>query len=385
MIECTCEIPEKVSFCRRHNCEKSRRMVELCQMGQRGEEPGVSYWQAWEEGRRLGQWTPDMPSRGLGDTIAKTTHAVGIEPCNGCRDRQNRLNQRFPYRRQSRRGGPMFIRLQDLQLDTKKLASRLPSDLSAVVGIARSGLMPASILSTMLHLPLYSVSRAGVVDLGYGTRLGERGAPNGRSTVLLVDDTAFAGTAMRTYPAILERAFPGVHVLKAVIYASAEAHRLVDFYSVLLPKPHWLEWHWFNSPMVARAAFDFDGILCHDPEPGEDDDGPRYREFLRRAQPLYVPRHTRIPLVVTARLDRPEYRRLTQEWLARWRITAGRLVMGPWSSVRARNPRSVARFKANQYRQSKLSLFVESDPKQAEAIAAQTGKRVLCPAAGKVF
>lgn len=45
-------------------------------------------------------------SRGLGDTIAKITHATGIaqvvkkvsggEDC-GCRGRQNKLNEIFPY------------------------------------------------------------------------------------------------------------------------------------------------------------------------------------------------------------------------------------------------------------------------------------------------
>jgi hypothetical protein len=37
------------------------------------------------------------PSRGLGDTIAKVTKAVGIEPCGGCKERQAKLNKAFPY------------------------------------------------------------------------------------------------------------------------------------------------------------------------------------------------------------------------------------------------------------------------------------------------
>jgi hypothetical protein len=39
------------------------------------------------------------PSRGLGDTIAKITSAVGIKPCGGCKKRQAALNERFPYRK----------------------------------------------------------------------------------------------------------------------------------------------------------------------------------------------------------------------------------------------------------------------------------------------
>jgi len=41
---------------------------------------------------------PKAPSRGLGDTIAKMTKAVGIKPCGGCKKRQRKLNQWWPYR-----------------------------------------------------------------------------------------------------------------------------------------------------------------------------------------------------------------------------------------------------------------------------------------------
>ena len=38
-----------------------------------------------------------FPSEGLGDTIAKITSAVGIQPCGGCKKRQEVLNTVFPY------------------------------------------------------------------------------------------------------------------------------------------------------------------------------------------------------------------------------------------------------------------------------------------------
>lgn len=40
---------------------------------------------------------PKTPSRGLGDTIAKITSAVGIKPCGGCKRRQATLNRLVPY------------------------------------------------------------------------------------------------------------------------------------------------------------------------------------------------------------------------------------------------------------------------------------------------
>ena len=40
------------------------------------------------------------PSRGLGDTIAKLTSAIGIKPCDGCKERQALLNRMVPYRQE---------------------------------------------------------------------------------------------------------------------------------------------------------------------------------------------------------------------------------------------------------------------------------------------
>jgi len=40
-----------------------------------------------------------MKSKGLGDTIAKVTSAIGIKPCGGCKKRQEILNKKFPYKK----------------------------------------------------------------------------------------------------------------------------------------------------------------------------------------------------------------------------------------------------------------------------------------------
>ena len=40
---------------------------------------------------------PAAKSRGLGDTIAKMTHGLGIKKCGNCAKRQAALNRLFPY------------------------------------------------------------------------------------------------------------------------------------------------------------------------------------------------------------------------------------------------------------------------------------------------
>lgn len=42
--------------------------------------------------------TKKNKSKGLGDTVAKITRAVGIKPCGGCKKRQAKLNKLIPYK-----------------------------------------------------------------------------------------------------------------------------------------------------------------------------------------------------------------------------------------------------------------------------------------------
>lgn len=37
-------------------------------------------------------------SKGVGDTIAKITKAIGFKQCGGCKKRQKKLNALFPYK-----------------------------------------------------------------------------------------------------------------------------------------------------------------------------------------------------------------------------------------------------------------------------------------------
>jgi hypothetical protein len=52
----------------------------------------------WEEEQKLIHGN-NHKSKGLGDTIAKMTKAIGIQPCGGCKKRQAKLNEIFPYKK----------------------------------------------------------------------------------------------------------------------------------------------------------------------------------------------------------------------------------------------------------------------------------------------
>ena len=278
-----------------------------------------------------------------------------------------------------------YITTERLIADAGRLIALLPPDVDAVVGIARSGLLPATVIATRLHLPLWQIGKGGPLEpVGAGGRMRGTPHPPRPKHALLIDDTAASGGSLREAASLIEHAWPSATLTRAVIYAHPMGRRSVDFAVAILPGQHYLEWNWANAGHGQRAAFDFDGILCEDIALEDCDDGPRYVSALQHAKPLHLPRLKPIPLIVTARHER--YRQITEAWLARHGVHAQRLIMRDWPHASGHHDNSaIARWKAEHYKRSGLALFAESDPAQARLIAELAKKPVLCPAAGCVI
>jgi hypoxanthine phosphoribosyltransferase len=270
-----------------------------------------------------------------------------------------------------------FIATRTLLDDARRL---LPSliGVDLIVGVARSGLLPAGVLAYDLHRPLWSVSpSAGLLDVGHGVRLDGQAREVRR--IAVVDDTTARGVAMREASAIVRERFPDAEIVRAVVYAHPHGMGEVDIVVREYPGLHYLEWNWCNAGHGVKCGFDFDGIICHDLE-----DGPDYVRRITEAPPLYLPRRHPIPLIVTARPE--SVRAETLDWLDRHGLTCERLIMRDWEWNGSEwDGARVARFKADHFGRSGLPMFAESDPFQAQTIAEITGKVVLCPAAGRVF
>jgi hypothetical protein len=159
----------------------------------------------------------------------------------------------------------------------------------------------------------------------------------------------------------------------------------VDLFVREYPGQHFLEWNWQNAGHGESCGYDFDGILCRDFTPEECRTEASYRSAMATISPLYLPRRRRVPLIVTAR--HVAYEPETRAWLDRHGVAVDRLVMrdrgGPGDH--GHDPDAVARWKARHYREGRCTLFAESDPVQAEIIARESGKSVLCPAAGRAI
>ena len=289
-------------------------------------------------------------------------------------------------------GKARFVTGSQLHRDTLKLVQLIPPDVVAVVGVARSGMVVATMVSMLLHRPLFAIRQTlgDVISVGNGWRLGgEKHLEPMRGKVVVVDDTVMTGNSLKAIKHVLADRFPD-HIT-ASVYVNPFAARKPDLHAVDLHWPHLLEWNLFNSVLSPNMACDFDGILCSDCQPGQDDDGDRYLDFIANAKPLYMPRKVPIPLIITARIEK--YRQPTVEWLHRHGIKVHRLVMHPASTLAERNSDDVAAWKAREFVRwnndhkptPPPNAFIESDDRQARRINEISGLMTICPASAMVY
>ena len=257
---------------------------------------------------------------------------------------------------------------------------RLPQDLELIVGIPRSGLLVANLLALFRNLPLTDLEGflQGRVLAG-GRRCPDIDRPSFLSqprTVLVVDDSVGSGQSLLEARQKIEQARLPHRIYYAAVYVVPDRMHEVDFYCEVLPMPHAYEWNLLHHPCLQEACVDIDGVLCRNPTPEEDDDGPNYQRFLREVRPLCIP-SVPIGCLVTSRLEK--YRGLTEQWLQRWQIPYRRLEMLPLADAATRTAFSAqAAFKAAIFRQMGEQLFIESSFQQAQEIAYLSRGPVLC-------
>lgn len=257
------------------------------------------------------------------------------------------------------------------------LAAKLPSTVAGVIGIARSGMLPASIIASHLHLPLGELDSFLATGnwLGHGIRLPLYSPSDG--PLVVVDDTvSWQRTTMHSARRRMACVFPGRHVLYAAAYISFEDHDL-DAIGEVLPKNCRSELQLLTSDAVSEYMVDCDGVLCADPLHPETD-SPEWARHFENASPLFLPRRLPVHAIVTSRLEK--YRSITEQWLQKHGCRYGKLLMCPSRSVAERSAvfPSPGRWKGLQYKNSPCTLFIESCPYQADEIAKESGKPVLC-------
>lgn len=265
--------------------------------------------------------------------------------------------------------------IADMNEAILKNLHRLPPDIDLVVGIPRSGLLAANLLSLAVNIPLSDID-SYVEGRSYATGVTKLAPGAARRRVLVLDDSIHGGTAMAGARAKIEAAGIEAEHVFAAVYGIKPQHPEADLVFEVVPQPRMFQWNFMHHKWLAQSCVDIDGVLCLDPTEAENDDGAAYLAFLTNARPLYSTKR-RIGALVTSRLEK--YRPETEAWLAARGIAYDRLVMLDLPSKAERQRLGAhGSFKAEYYRRSDAMLFIESENSQALRIAQLSGKPVLC-------
>ncbi len=271
----------------------------------------------------------------------------------------------------------MYYRnVSDLNNIILKRLSILPRDFDLIVGIPRSGMLPANLLALYLNKPYTDIHS---FLNGHIYKAGERGHffdSKEYGKVLVVDDSVSSGSAMNKVKESLKDLENQFDLKYCTIYMVPGKEKAVDYFFEIVPLPRYFQWNIMNHTVLEKACFDIDGVLCVDPTEEQNDDGPKYIDFILNAPPLFIP-GSKIGTVVTSRLEK--YRKETETWLHANKVKYNDLVMLDLPDKEARQrANSHAQHKAKIYMSGSYVLFVESNLQQAIEINRITKKPVLC-------
>ena len=269
-----------------------------------------------------------------------------------------------------------FVRYSDLA----RIVGAVPPMpwVRCIVGVPRSGMIPATMLSVQMNRPLGMV---GSNEAHGGFRSDVDGLPD--HGVLLVDDSVNTGRAMRdAKQKLVDQGVKEEAIKTYAVVASPEAVNEVDYHSVVLPRPRIFEWNLFGNDLARYVMFDMDGVMCFDPE-AFDDDGEEYHRSIREATPRFLPTRP-VHSIVTNRIER--WRQTTEEWLSLHGVKYGELVMQQYDTAAARRRHShPAQFKAEHYGDSDAWLYVESHDQIGKQIADLSHRPVFTIQSGALF
>jgi orotate phosphoribosyltransferase len=269
--------------------------------------------------------------------------------------------------------------IDDLTSLISKKLHLFPHDLELIIGVPRSGLLPANILSLFLNIPLATLDSKGqIIYIKSGNRTKNL---NKTKKILVVDDSIHSGQALSNVKKHLGDLVNSC--IFCVIYAHEKSQNLVDIHLENVSVPRVFQWNLFHHSHCKTFCWDIDGVLCRDPTDDENDDGEKYIKFIESVPPRYTPSYP-LGWIVSSRLEK--YRAETEGWLLKHKIKYEKLILLNLPSKSARiKANNRGGFKAAHYKNTNANLFIESSHRQSVEIAQIAGKMVYCTDTGSMI
>ena len=273
----------------------------------------------------------------------------------------------------------IFKTIRDLNNDIIANIDKF-NNYDVVIGVPRSGMIVASIISVYINKPLVDINSFCDKKVGYAgimkKHVGWKEKFEDIMDVLVVEDSVNSGKSLMQIRSRLINKFPNIRFKFLGAYVTDNSKKMVDYYFDICEHPRVFEWNYMHNYLLEKACIDIDGVLCEDPTNDQNDDGIRYIDFLKNATLKLMPSQ-KIGWIVTSRLEK--YRSETEAWLNNKGIEYNYLVMMKAESPEKRRIlNNHGDFKALFFKNEKDALwFIESNPEQAQIIANNTGK-VYC-------
>lgn len=278
-----------------------------------------------------------------------------------------------------------YISYEKLICDIKKNLYKIPKDVLGVIGIPRSGMLPASIISEQLNVGLTTIDMFLEHGVDSFSKHGNRKLRNTESKkILVVDDTCYNGNEINKNKAKLKNfnkeydfIFLCVYLEGPSLICSPDLF-LSDVRNMALKSEIGIvlyEWNIFSNPaIINKTIFDLDGVICV--EPPDERDAEKYMEYIKSPQTLLIPTTDKIT-ICTYRLVK--YKSETMNYLKSIGLCDCDLFMFKSDSYEERSKIPSYLYKASVYTKlTNFKLFVESDDFQARKIKEITGKSVFC-------
>lgn len=255
-----------------------------------------------------------------------------------------------------------FVTLEDLVTHTEEiLPYLLPFGFQAVLGVSRSGLIPATILANRLHLPLLIIRPQDnqILDAGHGRRLISdtiSASELRKMRCLIIDDSTAGGSSAAMVREVLKKhqIRPENYIFLA-IYGSEFAVSAVDAIGCRYELPHYFSWNYLNSQYMQHSCLVAEGILL--------DEHNRLVDY---------PRDHIVPkLLVT----KPESQEIISLLLETERMRTNKLEIAPFDLT----PDELLGWKLEQAKTAQAIYYVDADPVAAIVVSEQTPLTVICP------
>jgi len=262
-----------------------------------------------------------------------------------------------------------FITYEQLERDIIDFSREIPSDIDVIVGVERSGLLPATLLALHLNKPLLTLNEYihNVVSDYIDSKVSLKSVYK----ALIVDDSVSSGRTFQEINGILSK--EKLVYKTAAIYISNISSYIPDYHYKSISIPRMFEWNFIHHEALKNAILDIDGVIFK--EPPMEDDTAEYEAYIKNPSPLYIPS---VPVFgfMSGRLEK--YRKITEQTLKRYRVNYGFLELAQYDSPAERRKFNMGEKKGEFFRNSKATLFIESSKEQADIIRKISGKDVIC-------